>query len=243
MTSYSSVDPVEIDKFSKIADEWWNPNGKFKPLHLINPVRLEFITSNVAQHFNKAIAGAYLEGLEILDIGCGGGLLCEPMARLGANVTGIDASERNIQVASIHAENSGLGIHYRSATVEQLVKEGKTFDVILNTEVIEHVATPEQFISDCCKLLKPNGVMIVTTINRTAKSFGFAIVGAEYLLRWLPRGTHDWNKFVKPSEISKWLRASGIKIKDTKGMSFNPISSEWKLSDDIDVNYLMFCTK
>jgi 2-polyprenyl-6-hydroxyphenyl methylase/3-demethylubiquinone-9 3-methyltransferase len=241
MNNKSTLNSEEVEKFSRIADEWWDEHGKFKPLHLINPVLLEFITSEIKNHFAlDGKVGRYLDGLNILDIGCGGGLLSEPMARLGGNVTGIDASEKNVRVAGLHAEKSGLSINYLATTAEELVAEmPQQFDVILNMEVIEHVADPEFLINSCQKLLKPDGIMFVSTINRSVKSMVMAKIGAEYILRWLPKGTHDWKKFLKPSEIAGFLARNGLRYTAMKGLTFNPIHWEWSLSDDLSVNYFV----
>ncbi len=238
----TTINEKEVEKFSRIADEWWDVKGKFKPLHDINPLRLEFITGHIADKFNIAEQkGRYLSGLKVLDIGCGGGLLSEPFARLGAQVTGIDASEKNVKVAKLHSEKVGLDIEYINTSIEQL--NAPEYDVILNMEVIEHVDNPELFLASSINLLKPNGLMFVATINRTLKSMLFAKVAAEYILRWLPIGTHDWNKFLKPSEIVDMTLKNGSKkvmhVEDIKGMTYNPITSTWRLSNDTTVNYLM----
>ncbi len=216
-----------------MADQWWDESGKFKPLHKFNPTRVSYIRDRLTEHFGK------LQGLDVLDIGCGGGLLCEPITRLGAKVTGIDASEKNIKIAAIHAENSGLDINYQCISAEEMAAKKKKFDVVLNMEVIEHVADVESFLAASCALVKPGGLMIVATLNRTVKSFALAIVGAEYVLRWLPRGTHDWKKFLKPSEIEAPISRGGLKLKEIQGVSYNPIKDSWNLSEDIDVNYMM----
>lgn len=234
-----SIDDDEIAKFTAMADDWWNENGKFKPLHKFNPVRIGYVRNTICQHF-KADS---LKGLNILDIGCGGGLLSEPMARLGANVTAIDASEKNIKIASLHAKNVGLDINYQNTTAENMAKKKQQFDVVLNMEVIEHVADIASFMQACAKLLKPGGIMFIATLNRTIKSYGLAIVGAEYILRWLPRGTHNWNKFLKPSEINEYIVENGLKLETIQGVSYNPLTDIWKLSSDIDVNYMMVVGK
>ena len=240
-TAYSSIDPEEVEQFSRIAEEWWDPNGKFKPLHQINPLRIGYIRDHVCKALGRDPKSMRaFEGLEMLDIGCGGGLICEPMARMGASVTGIDASEKNIKTASIHAEQSGLSIDYRATTAEDLGAEKKQYDVVLALEIIEHVVDPQAFIDACAALVKPGGILIMTTINRTAKSFAFAIVGAEYVLRLLPRGTHQWEKFVKPSEMAQGLQRNAFAILNQSGMVMNPLRWEWKLSEkDLSVNYLM----
>lgn len=240
----TTLDPAEVEKFSRIADEWWDPKGKFRPLHIMNPTRLAFITEQLAARFGRNLDEPQpLKGLRLLDIGCGGGLLSEPMARLGAQVVGVDASEKNIAVARLHAQQSALTIDYRATTAEALADAGERFDIILNTEVIEHVQDPALLINACGRMLKPGGMMIITTLNRTAKSFALAIVGAEYVLRWLPRGTHDWKRFLKPSEIARMLRAAGLDHLHSAGMTFDPIRNRWSLSDDLSVNYLMAAGK
>ena len=238
--SQTSVDPAEIAKFQAMATEWWDPNGKFKPLHMLNPCRLDYITQQIAEEFDRDLASeAPFLGLRILDIGCGGGLLCEPMARLGATVVGVDAAERNIPVATTHAEQSGLTITYRHDTAEALVDEGAEFDVVLNMEVVEHVEGPLEYLTACQQLLKSGGIMICSTINRNAKSFAMAIVGAEYIMRWLPKGTHNWSKFITPDELFTLIENAGLDPVDRKGFVFNPISWQWRLSDrDLSVNYV-----
>ena len=238
--SQSTVDPAEIAKFQAMADEWWDPNGKFKPLHMLNPCRLDYITQQIAEEFDRDLAHqAPFSGLRILDIGCGGGLLCEPMARLGATVTGVDAAGRNIPVAAAHAEKSDLTITYRHDTAEALVAEGAEFDVVLNMEVVEHVEGQLDYLTACQKLLRPGGLMVCSTINRNAKSFAMAIVGAEYIMRWLPKGTHEWHKFVTPKELFALIEKAGLEPVDRKGFVFNPITWQWRLSDrDLSVNYV-----
>lgn len=240
-TAYSSIDPDEVEQFSRIADEWWDESGKFKPLHDINPVRIGYIKAQLCHHFGlNAASIRALEGLSLLDIGCGGGLICEPMARMGAAVTGADASERNIKTASLHAQQSALSIDYHATTAEALVEQGAQFDVVLALEIVEHVADVQAFIDSCCALVKPGGLLVMTTMNRTAKAYAMAIVGAEYILRWLPRGTHDWKKFVRPSEMAAGFERNGLRIADMTGMAFNPLSRTWSLkASDLDVNYLM----
>ncbi len=243
-----SVDPAEIANFSAMADEWWDEGGKFKPLHKFNPIRISFIRDAVINHFSLDMSDNDsklnpFKGLKLLDIGCGGGLLSEPMARMGATVTAADAAEKNIQVASLHAEKMGLNINYQHTTAEALADSGAQFDVILNMEVIEHVADLEGFMAACSNMLKPGGIMFVATLNRTAKSYALAIVGAEYILRWLPRGTHNWKKFLRPSEVGRLLRHCGLEIKEMVGASYNPLRDKWHLSDDLDVNYLIACHK
>lgn len=235
----TTVENSEVEKFAAIAAEWWDEKGKFRPLHQLNPVRIGYIREKAIEHFGLKDDLQVFKDLKILDIGCGGGLLSEPMARLGAKVTGIDAAEKNIKIASAHAEKSGLNIDYRNITVEELAKTGEKFDIILNMEVIEHVADVPLFLKSCTELLKPNGMMFIATINRTAKAFATAIVGAEYVLRILPRGTHDWKKFLKPSEINQNLEPYGVKLKHMAGVNYNPFSENFKVTDDVSVNYMM----
>ena len=237
----SSIDPADVERFSRIAAEWWDPKGKFAPLHKFNPVRLGFIRAQVLYRFQRdPKARQPFEGLRLLDIGCGGGLLCEPMTRLGFQVVGVDASERNIGTASAHAAESGLEIDYRASTAEALVAAGEPlFDVILNMEVIEHVADPGEYLRDCARLLKPGGLMIVATLNRTLKALALAKIGAEYVLRWLPAGTHDWNKFLKPGEIRDFLAQAPVVVDGPYGVVFNPLTGRWTESTDTDVNYMM----
>lgn len=240
----TTIDAGEVERFSRMAAEWWNPTGKFRPLHKFNPVRLAYIKEQVCAAFGREPNGPEpLKGLRILDIGCGGGLLCEPMARLGADVVGADASETNIEVAKIHAAESGLNIDYRATTAEALAEAGERFDVVLNMEVVEHVADVDLFISACAQMVKPDGLMFVATINRTLKALGLAIIGAEYVLRWLPRGTHQYEKLVRPEELGKALRDSGMRIEETVGVTYNPLSDRWNRSTDIDVNYMVLARK
>ena len=236
----ATVDVAEVEKFSRMAAEWWNPDSKFRPLHKFNPVRLSYIKSRTCNHFavDPASPGPFA-GLRILDIGCGGGLLCEPMARLGAEVVGVDPSETNIKVAGLHAEKSGLEIDYRMATAEELNAAGETFDIVLNMEVVEHVADVNAFIDECAAMVRPGGLMFVATINRTLKALALAIVGAEYILQWLPRGTHDYEKLVRPDEIREPLLRSGLSILDETGVSYNPLADRWRLSEDMNVNYML----
>jgi 2-polyprenyl-6-hydroxyphenyl methylase/3-demethylubiquinone-9 3-methyltransferase len=235
-----TIDPAEIAKFEAMAAEWWDPNGKFRPLHMMNPVRLDYITRQIAAEFGRDLtAERPFEGLRLLDIGCGGGLLSEPMARLGADVVGADAAERNIPVARVHAEQSGLTIDYRHTSAEALAAEGEQFDVVLNMEVVEHVADPQAYLTACHDLLKSGGLMLCSTINRNPKSFAMAIVGAEYIMRWLPKGTHEWSKFITPDELFKMIEIAGLRPVDRKGYVFNPISWGWSISDrDLSVNYV-----
>lgn len=240
----SSLDPTEVEKFSKMAAEWWNPKGKFGVLHVFNPVRLAYIKEQVCARFGlDPLVERPFEGLRFLDIGCGGGLLCEPMARLGALVVGVDPSEKNIKTASVHAAEQGLAIDYRIGVAEDLNEAGEKFDVILNMEVIEHVALPQNFTKNCVEMLKPNGLMFVATLNRTLKSFAFAIVGAEYVLRWLPKGTHEWEKFIKPEELRTWLSNNGASVKAETGVVYHPIGREWKRAKDMEVNYMLVAQK
>lgn len=244
-TSRPSIDPDEVAKFTAMAAEWWDPKGKFRPLHKFNPVRLGFIRDTIEQHFQRSsTAKRPFEGLRVLDIGCGGGLVSEPMTRLGAAVTAVDASEANIKTAMTHAEQGDLDIDFRAGTVEALIEQGEApFDVVLNLEVVEHVADPSQFLKDCASLVKPGGLMIVATLNRTAKAFALAIVGAEYVLGWLPRGTHEFEKFLRPEEIEAPLREAGLSVEAPQGVSFNPIADQWRLSGDTKVNYLMVAAR
>jgi len=241
MTARSSIDPAEVETFSRIAAEWWDPKGKFAPLHRFNPVRLAFIRDQALYRFGRdPEARRPFEGLRLLDIGCGGGLLSEPMTRLGFQVTGVDASERNIATASTHAREQGLTIDYRASTAEALLEAGEPpFDVILNMEVIEHVADPAAYLRDCARLLKPGGLMIVATLNRTLKALALAKIGAEYILRWLPAGAHDWSKFLKPDEIRGFLDGEPVSVDGPYGVVFNPLTGRWSESADADVNYMM----
>ena len=241
MTTTSSIDPAEVERFSRIAAEWWDPKGKFAPLHRFNPVRLAFIRDQALYRFQRdGAARRPFDGLRLLDIGCGGGLLAEPMARLGFQVTAVDASERNIGTARTHASEMGLDIDYRVATAEALVEAGEPpFEVILNMEVIEHVADPRAYLQSCARLLKPGGLMIVATLNRTLKALALAKVGAEYVLRWLPAGTHDWSKFLKPDEIRDFLSTEPVVVEGPYGVVFNPLTGRWAESVDADVNYMM----
>jgi len=237
----TTINKEEIQKFSDLAEEWWDVKGKFKPLHMFNPIRIEYITENIKQHFKiNDTNNQFLKNLSILDIGCGGGLISEPMARLGGKVTGIDASKKNIKIAQLHAKKNNLDIRYISKSPEQL-NEFEKFDVILNLEIIEHVENVNLYIESCYKLLKKNGIMFTATLNRTVTSYIKAIIGAEYVLRWLPIGTHDWNKFIKPEELEKILFAKNFKTIDIKGLEFNPFINKWKKSNNISVNYI-FCS-
>ena len=233
----SSINYKEIEKFSKLSEEWWNPLGKFRPLHKLNPIRIKYIKQNVVEHFNIASSKKPLDNLSLLDIGCGGGLLSEPMYKLGAKVTGIDASKKNINIAKIHAKKKKLKINYVTSSPEKL-KIKKKFDVILSMEIIEHVSDLDYFIKSCSNLLKKNGVMFVATINRTLKSYLFAVVGAEYILKWLPIGTHDWNLFVKPDELVKASIKYNLKLNEIHGMIYIPLLDQWKTGKDCSVNYI-----
>lgn len=245
MSAASTIDPAEVAKFQAMAEEWWDPKGKFRPLHLMNPCRLDYITSQIAGEFGCDLtAPRAFDGLRLLDIGCGGGLLSEPMARLGADVTGADAAERNIPVARVHAETQGLRIDYRHTTAEALAAEGERYDVVLNMEVVEHVADPLAYLTACQQLLKPGGLMICSTMNRNTKSFAMAIIGAEWIMRWLPKGTHDWAKFITPDELYDLIGRAGLDPVDRKGMVFNPVSWRWSLSSrDLTVNYVTASVK
>ena len=238
----TTINQEEIQKFSKLADEWWDVNGKFKPLHMFNPIRIDYILNTVKNHFNKTDRTLPLKGLKFLDIGCGGGLISEPMSRLGAEVTGIDASEKNIKIASSHAQKNNLNIKYLNKSPEEL-NNTQQFDVILNLEIVEHVEDVNLYFESCVGLLKKNGLMFTATINRTFSSYIKAIIGAEYVLRWLPIGTHDWNKFLKPEEIESKITKLNLSIKDVKGLVFNPLTKKWKTSDDVSVNYVIVGTK
>jgi 2-polyprenyl-6-hydroxyphenyl methylase/3-demethylubiquinone-9 3-methyltransferase len=243
-SSQSTIDEAEVARFSSLAAEWWNPHGKFGVLHKFNPVRLKFIRDHSLGHFNRDPKSLTpFSGLRLLDIGCGGGLLSEPMTRLGFDVLGADASEKNIKTASAHAIEQDLKIDYRATTAEGLAANGETFDVILNMEVIEHVADLSLFLKSCATMLKPKGLMFVATINRTAKAFALAIVGAEYVLGWLPRGTHDWSKFIKPMELDTALSRAGLSGRNETGVMYNPLTGGWMLSSDTDVNYMIVSEK
>jgi len=240
-----SVDPREMESFSRMAHDWWNPDGMFRPLHVMNGARLSLIKDTVCDHFLRdPDQERPLEGLRVLDIGCGGGLLCEPMVRLGATVTGVDALEKNVKTAKTHAKQGGIEVDYRHGTIEQMVEAGETpYDVVLNMEVIEHVANPRDFIADCAAMVRPGGMMMCSTINRTLKAFAFAIVGAEYVLRWLPRGTHQYDKLVRPSELTAYLKLAGLDVERVTGMSLNPMTERWRLNDDTSINYVTAATK
>ena len=234
----NSINKKEVEKFSKIAKEWWNPNGKFKPLHNFNPIRIKYVRDNIIRDFNIKSSNQPLKNIKVLDIGCGGGLLSEPMCRLGANVVGIDASKKNIEVAKFHAKKNKLKIDYKVASPEMLKTKIK-FDVILNMEIIEHVEDMSFFIKESSKLLKKNGTMFVATLNKTLKSYIFGIIGAEYILKWLPIGTHDWEKFVAPENLINICKKNNLILKKLDGMKFNILDNSWKLSDDTSVNYIV----
>ena len=233
----NSINKKEIEKFSRIAEEWWDPNGKFKPLHNFNPIRIKYIKDNIVNDFNIKISSKPFKNIKILDIGCGGGVLSEPMCRLGASVVGIDASKKNIEVAKFHAQKGKLKIDYKVASPEKLKTKVK-FDVILNMEIVEHVEDINFFIKESSKLLKKNGVMFIATLNKTLKSYVFAIVGAEYILKWLPIGTHDWEKFVKPNDLINISKKNNLILKKLNGMQFDILDNSWKVSDDTSVNYI-----
>ncbi|MGJ8529977.1 bifunctional 2-polyprenyl-6-hydroxyphenol methylase/3-demethylubiquinol 3-O-methyltransferase UbiG [Maritalea sp.] len=240
----TTIEAAEIDRFTAMADEWWDPKGKFKPLHKFNPVRLSYIRNAVISHFGlDETAREPFNGLRLLDIGCGGGLLCEPMKRLGADVVGADAGEKNIMIAQNHAERVGLDIDYRTTTSEALAADGEQFDVVLNMEVIEHVNDIQLYLESCAALVKPGGIMFVATINRTFKAYALAIVGAEHILRWLPKGTHTYDKFVTPEEITSILKRNQMSIMERTGVSYHPLEDKWKRSKDLSVNYMLLAEK
>jgi 2-polyprenyl-6-hydroxyphenyl methylase/3-demethylubiquinone-9 3-methyltransferase len=239
-----TVDPAEVARFERIARTWWDPDGAMRTLHRFNPVRLAYIRDHVARHFDRDIRSkAPLEGLRILDVGCGGGLLCEPLARLGATVTGIDPAPTNVEVARLHAGTSGLPVTYRRAGVEELVEAGERFDIVLAMEVVEHVSDVPLFVETCCRATAPGGLVFMATLNRTMKAFALAIVGAEYVLGWLPRGTHQWEKFVTPQELVRAITAGGLDVDDRTGVVFNPLRGDWRLSRDMDVNYMLLASR
>ncbi|MHA1536050.1 MAG: bifunctional 2-polyprenyl-6-hydroxyphenol methylase/3-demethylubiquinol 3-O-methyltransferase UbiG [Alphaproteobacteria bacterium] len=240
----TTLDAGDVARFEALAEAWWDEDGEFRPLHRLNPTRLAYIRDKLCGHFGRDGKSPHpLEGLRLLDIGCGGGLLSEPMRRLGADVTGLDAGGKNIEIAKLHAAQCGLDIDYRCGTIEALAETRARFDIVLNMEVVEHVADLALFIEACAHVLKPGGAMLTATLNRTPKSFAFAVVGAEYVLRWLPRGTHDWRQFVRPSELARELRANGLAIADLSGVSYNPLTGAFALSRDLDVNYMAFAVK
>lgn len=240
----TTIDPAEVQKFERLAAEWWNPDGKFRPLHKFNPVRLAYVRDRVAAHFGREPRTEKpFAGLRLLDIGCGGGLLAEPMARLGADVVGADPAPTNIEVARLHAAQSGLAIDYRATTAEAVAAAGEKFDIVLAMEVIEHVADRDGFVGACASLLKPGGILFVATINRTLKAYALAIFGAEVVLRWLPRGTHDYSKLVRPAELEAAMRASDLTVTDRQGIVYNPLADSWNRSTDMDVNYMILAEK
>ena len=240
----TTIDPEDVARFSAIANEWWDPDGKFKPLHRFNPIRLQYIRDRLCAQFGRDTQSLRpFDGLRVLDVGCGGGLISEPLSRMGADVTGIDASDRNVGTARVHAEKSGLDIDYRVTTVEELAAMGDTFDAVISMEVVEHVADVDLFLDGCATLMDANGAIVLATLNRTPKSFAFGIVGAEYIMRWLPRGTHDWKKFVRPSELARGLRRNRVSVNDISGLTFNPLIGEWKISNDVSVNYVLLGTR
>jgi 2-polyprenyl-6-hydroxyphenyl methylase / 3-demethylubiquinone-9 3-methyltransferase len=240
----TTIDPAEVARFAALADEWWSPHGKMRPLHKFNPVRLAFIRDSACEHYGADPKQLdCLTGLSILDVGCGGGILAEPLARLGAKVSGIDPAEENVAAARLHAEQAGLKIDYRAATIEATAETGKRFDLVIASEVVEHVADLGLFLRHCAECVKPGGLMAVTTINRTLKSFALAIVGAEYILRWLPVGTHRWDKLVTPEELEAGLEAAGLNVTAEAGIVYNPLADEWRRAGDMDVNYMMLAHK
>ena len=240
----ASIDPDEVEQFARLGAQWWNPRGPMAALHKFNPVRLAYIRDQAIAHFSRDPKKLdCLSGLRILDIGCGGGILSEPLARLGAQVLGADPSEENIAVAAAHARDSGVSVDYRATTAEDLAAEGEQFDIVLAMEVVEHVINVDDFVATCAGMVKPDGLMIAATLNRTMKSFALAIVGAEYILRWLPRGTHQWDKFVTPEELERALVAGGLRVTAERGVIYNLLADRWQLSDDMDVNYMMVAAR
>ncbi len=240
----SSVDEAEAARFARMAADWWDPDGAFRPLHRITPARIAFVRDQLAAHFGREpLAGAPLAGLSLLDVGCGGGLVAEPMTRLGARVVGIDVAPEIVAAAAAHAEDVGLEIDYRAATAEELAAAGEAFDVVLAMEVVEHVADLGAFLDACAALVRPGGAMVVATLTRTAKAFALAVVGAEYVLGWLPRGTHDWRRFVRPSELARGLRGRGLAVEVLAGLAYDPLTGGWALSRDLAVNYMAFATR
>ena len=244
MSESTTIDAGEVERFSRLAQEWWNPAGKFKPLHKFNPVRLDYIREQLAMNFASDLSGPRpFEKLSLLDIGCGGGLICEPMARLGARVVGADASQTNIEVARLHAAESGLDIDYRATTAEAIAAGGETFDVVLALEVVEHVADVDLFLTSCAAMVKPGGLLFVATINRTLKAYAFAIVGAEYVLGWLPKGTHEFSRLVRPEEIAGPVERQGLSMIDEVGVVYHPLADAWRRSRDLDVNYMVLARR
>ena len=238
----TTINNDEIQKFSNLAEEWWDVSGKFRPLHMFNPIRIEYILDETTSHYNKTDKKFPLKGLKLLDIGCGGGLMSEPMCRLGAEVTGIDASSKNIKIANLHSKKNNLKINYINTSPENM-RDNEKYDIILNLEIVEHVENIDLYFKSCAKLLKKNGIMFTATLNRTFTSFIKAIVGAEYVMRWLPIGTHDWNKFFKPKEIEEKILDLDFFIKDTKGLEYNIFTQKWKKSNDLSVNYIITSVK
>lgn len=239
-----TVDPEEVRKFATLAIEWWNPRGKFAPLHKFNPVRLKFVRDEAARHFGRDLKALKpFDGLSLLDIGCGGGLLSEPMARIGFTVTGADASDENVQIARAHAQQSGVKVNYRFTTAEALSAARESFDVVLNMEVIEHVADPTLYLKSCAELVKPGGLMFVGTLNKTMKSLMLGKVAAEYVLGWLPAGSHDWSRFIPPKKLTRMLKDVGLKVTAVRGMSFSVLTWSWQLTADTDINYLVVAEK
>ncbi|WP_420391689.1 bifunctional 2-polyprenyl-6-hydroxyphenol methylase/3-demethylubiquinol 3-O-methyltransferase UbiG [Acuticoccus sp.] len=240
----TTIDAAEVDKFDRLAAEWWNPRGKFKPLHKFNPVRLAYLRQTLCRHFDRdARAETPLSGLRVLDIGCGGGLLSEPLARIGAAVVGADAAPTNVEVARLHAAQSGVAVDYRATTAEALAGEGETFDAVLAMEVVEHVADVEAFVAACATMVRPGGLTVFATINRTLKAYALAIVGAEYVLRWLPKGTHEYSKLVRPGELERAFADNGLASRQPVGVTYNPLRDEWALSQDTDVNYMILAIR
>ncbi|MDB5530116.1 MAG: ubiG [Devosia sp.] len=240
----TTINDAEVAKFTAMAEEWWDPKGKFKPIHKFNPVRLAYIREHVLTHFH--LDGSVmrpLEGLTILDVGCGGGLLCEPLARLGATVTGIDAAERNIKIATLHAAQSGVDVTYQATTSEALAAQGQKYDMVLNMEVVEHVDNVPLYMKSCADLVAPGGLMLTATLNRTARALAFAVIGAEYVLGWLPKGTHDWNKFLTPDEIKALITRNGLKVTDQTGVVYHPLADDWRKSRDMAINYMVMAQR
>ncbi|MDB5537909.1 MAG: ubiG [Devosia sp.] len=240
----TTINDAEVAKFAAMAQEWWDPKGKFKPIHKFNPVRLAYIREHVLAHFHRdGSVMRPLEGLTILDVGCGGGLLCEPLARLGATVTGIDAAERNIKIATLHAAQSGVAVTYEATTSEALAAQGQKYDMVLNMEVVEHVDNVPLYMKSCADLVAPGGLMLTATLNRTARALAFAIIGAEYVLGWLPKGTHDWNKFLTPDEIKALITRNGLVVTDQTGVVYHPLADDWRKSRDMAINYMVMAQR